>query len=69
MASTAAGVAVGSSVGHAVSSMFFGGRGSEPAAEAQAPPPQNYEQTSGFAGQNGQQAAGASCEAQSKGEY
>ncbi|KAI1919196.1 hypothetical protein LOZ58_004340 [Ophidiomyces ophidiicola] len=38
MASTAAGVAVGSSIGHAVGSFFTGGSSSAPAEAAQAPP-------------------------------
>lgn len=66
MASTAAGVAVGSSVGHGLSSMFFGGGGSsEPAPEAQSanPPAQWNEQ--GFNGQS----SGPSCDVQSKGEW
>ncbi|PYH98744.1 hypothetical protein BO71DRAFT_370409 [Aspergillus ellipticus CBS 707.79] len=38
MASTAAGVAVGSSIGHAIGGMFFGGGGSSAPAEQQAAP-------------------------------
>lgn len=61
MASTAAGVAVGSTVGHGLSNMLFGG-GSAPAEQAQAPP-QAYEQNA-YASQ--QQNVGVSCEQQSK---
>jgi coiled-coil-helix-coiled-coil-helix domain-containing protein 2 len=54
MAATAGSVAVGSTIGHGLSSMLFGGRGNEP--EAQAPP--QTQQT---------QAQGISCEVQAKG--
>ncbi|KAI9376255.1 hypothetical protein BJX61DRAFT_538953 [Aspergillus egyptiacus] len=40
MASTAAGVAVGSSIGHAVGGLFSGGGSSAPAEAQQAPPAQ-----------------------------
>ncbi|KAL1987753.1 hypothetical protein VTN96DRAFT_2593 [Rasamsonia emersonii] len=40
MASTAAGVAVGSSIGHAIGSLFTGGSSSAPAETQQAPAPQ-----------------------------
>lgn len=62
MASTAAGVAVGSTVGHGLSNMLFGG-GSAPAEQAQQAPPQEYQQGA-YQGQ--QQGVGMSCEAQSK---
>jgi hypothetical protein len=38
MASTAAGVAVGSSIGHAIGGLFSGGSSSPPAEAQQAPP-------------------------------
>ena len=63
MASTAAGVAVGSTMGHGLSNMLFGGSGSAP-AEAQQAPPQAYDQGA-YAGQQ-QQNMGVSCEQQSK---
>lgn len=62
MASTAAGVAVGSTVGHGLSNMLFGGSSSAP-AEAQQAPPQAYDQG---AHASQQQNIGASCEQQSK---
>ncbi|TFB03764.1 Mitochondrial intermembrane space cysteine motif-containing protein MIX17 [Trichoderma ghanense] len=51
MASTAAGVAIGSSVGHAIGGLFSGGS-SEPAApvQAQAAPQQNQQQYNNCAG-------------------
>jgi hypothetical protein len=66
MASTAAGVAVGSSLGHAMTGFFGGGGSSEPALEAQSAnaPAQWNEQ--GF--NNSNQAGSVSCEVQSKGE-
>ncbi|WFD15928.1 hypothetical protein MARU1_001954 [Malassezia arunalokei] len=67
MASTAAGVAVGSTVGHGISNFLFGGRSAEPAPAAnvpsdyaQAPPATQY--TDSFAEQN----TGVNCDAQSK---
>lgn len=63
MASTAAGVAVGSTVGHGLSNMLFGGSSSAPAEQAQQAPPQAYDQGA-YASQ--QQNMGASCEQQSK---
>jgi hypothetical protein len=63
MASTAAGVAVGSTVGHGLSNMLFGGSSSAPAEQAQQPAPQAYDQGA-YASQ--QQNIGASCESQSK---
>jgi len=60
MAATAGSVAVGSTIGHGISSMLFGGGGqAAPAQEApaSAPPVQH------------QQASGISCEAQAKGEF
>lgn len=71
MASTAAGVAVGSSVGHGISNMLFGGGGSAPAPEAQQQAmPEGYnQQQPGAWGQSSQQMnAGGNCEGQSKGE-
>ena len=62
MASTAAGVAVGSTMGHGLSNMLFGG-GSAPAEQAQQPA-QAYDQGA-YAGQQ-QQNMGVSCEQQSK---
>ncbi|KAE8221438.1 hypothetical protein CF319_g5201 [Tilletia indica] len=64
MASTAAGVAVGSSVGHGISSMFFGGGRSEaPVEQAQAQYPAQDQ-----AAQQGayQQTNVGTCEAQAK---
>ncbi|WFD47689.1 hypothetical protein GLX27_002345 [Malassezia furfur] len=61
MASTAAGVAVGSTVGHGISNMLFGGR-SEPAPAYDAPPAQQQAQTTEFA----QPQVGINCDAQSK---
>ncbi|BGP39889.1 hypothetical protein JCM10450v2_003863 [Rhodotorula kratochvilovae] len=58
MASTAAGVAVGSTVGHGLSSMLFGGGGSSTPAEAPAAPVEQ---------QTFQQARmGGACEVQAK---
>jgi len=60
MAATAGSVAVGSTIGHGISSMLFGGGGqAAPAQEApaSAPPVQH------------QQARGISCEVQAKGEF
>ncbi|KAL9935231.1 hypothetical protein V8E36_005579 [Tilletia maclaganii] len=66
MASTAAGVAVGSSVGHGISSMLFGGgsRSEAPAEQAQAQYPAYDQQQS----QQGayQQSNVGSCEVQAK---
>lgn len=62
MASTAAGVAVGSTVGHGLSNMLFGGSSSAPAEQVEQPP-QAYNQGA-YPGQ--QQAMGANCEQQSK---
>lgn len=66
MASTAAGVAVGSTMGHAVSNALFGGSGSsEP-----APQPQEQQQPAQWQGYSAQEATkGAACEAQSKGTF
>jgi len=60
MAATAGSVAVGSTIGHGLSNMLFGGR-SEPAApqEQQAPVQQQQQQS----------AYGASCDFQAKGEH
>ena len=56
MAATAGSVAVGSTIGHGLSSMLFGGNSSTP-AEAPAPPVQQQQQYQ----------SGASCEVQAKG--
>ncbi|KAL9710281.1 hypothetical protein Ac2012v2_006577 [Leucoagaricus gongylophorus] len=60
MAATAGSVAVGSTIGHGISSMLFGGGGQAASAQeapASAPPVQH------------QQASGISCEAQAKGKF
>ncbi|KAF8965055.1 hypothetical protein BDZ97DRAFT_1918498 [Flammula alnicola] len=54
MAATAGSVAVGSTIGHGLSSMLFGGGSAAAAPEAQAPPVQQ------------QQSGGISCEVQAK---
>lgn len=56
MASTAAGVAVGSTVGHGLSSMLFGG-GSSQAAPVAEPQQQSFEE----------RRMGGSCDIQAKG--
>ena len=56
MAATAGSVAVGSTIGHGISSMLFGGGGSAAASEAQAPPVQQQQYQSNI-----------SCEIQAKG--
>lgn len=56
MAATAGSVAVGSTIGHGLSSMLFGG-GGHAAPAAEAPPVQ----------QQNQNASGVSCEVQAKG--
>lgn len=56
MAATAGSVAVGSTIGHGISSMLFGGGGSAAAPEAQAPPVQQQQYQSNI-----------SCEVQAKG--
>jgi hypothetical protein len=58
MAATASSVAVGSTVGHGLSNMLFGGRSEAPVEQQQAPPQQQY------APQN----SGLSCDFQAKGE-
>lgn len=58
MAATAGSVAIGSTIGHGLSNMLFGGSSSTP-AEAQAPPAQQQQQFQ----------SGASCEIQAKGMY
>lgn len=66
MASTAAGVAVGSSVGHGISNMLFGSR-AEPAPAAEAPPAQPYDQAAATApGGFSEPQMGINCEPQSK---
>ena len=59
MAATAGSVAVGSTIGHGLSSMLFGGGQAAPPVEQQAPPQQQQ--------QSYQQ--GVSCEVQAKGVY
>ena len=60
MAATAGSVAVGSTIGHGLSSMLFGGSSSAaPAQEAQAVPVQQQQST--------YQAQGISCEVQARG--
>ncbi|CCO31218.1 Mitochondrial intermembrane space cysteine motif-containing protein MIC17 OS=Saccharomyces cerevisiae (strain ATCC 204508 / S288c) GN=MIC17 PE=1 SV=1 [Rhizoctonia solani AG-1 IB] len=56
MAATASSVAVGSTVGHGLSNMLFGGRSEAPVEQQQAPPQQQY------APQN----SGLSCDFQAK---
>lgn len=63
MAATAGSVAVGSTVGHGISSMLFGG--SSARAEEQ-PSPQQLNQQANAAPYGNQQAAGISCEGQAK---
>ena len=65
MASTAAGVAVGSTVGHGLSNMLFGGGSQAPPAPEQYQQPSTMQATE-FAQE--QSRMGASCEGQSKGE-
>ena len=60
MAATAGSVAVGSTIGHGISSMLFGGGGGAAATEGQAPPVQQQTQQT-------QQTGGISCEVQAKG--
>lgn len=57
VASTAAGVAVGSTVGHGLSSMLFGGGGGQQVAPAAEPQQQSFEE----------RRMGGSCEIQAKG--
>lgn len=56
MAATAGSVAVGSTIGHGISNMLFGGSSAAPPVEQQPPVAQQQ-----------QQWAGASCEIQAKG--
>ena len=58
MAATAGSVAVGSTIGHGLSSMLFGGSSNSAAPVAEAPPVQQQQQ---------QQMGGVSCEVQAKG--
>jgi len=60
MAATAGSVAVGSTIGHGLSSMLFGGGGAAPPVEQQQQPPTQQQQ--GY-----QQ--GMICEVQAKGSY
>ncbi|PWN51614.1 hypothetical protein IE53DRAFT_386020 [Violaceomyces palustris] len=67
MASTAAGVAVGSTVGHGLSNLLFGGSSSSSAEPASTPapaPPQSYDQQQASSYSN--QGVGVNCETQSK---
>ncbi|KZT23706.1 hypothetical protein NEOLEDRAFT_1179923 [Neolentinus lepideus HHB14362 ss-1] len=64
MAATAGSVAVGSTVGHGISSMLFGG--SSARAEEQPSPQQLNQQANAAPYANQQQAAGISCEGQAK---
>ncbi|EIW78508.1 hypothetical protein CONPUDRAFT_61317 [Coniophora puteana RWD-64-598 SS2] len=57
MAATAGSVAIGSTIGHGLSSMLFGGSSSSAPVEQQAPPVQQQQQTWG---------SGAACEIQAK---
>ena len=57
MAATAGSVAIGSTIGHGISSMLFGGSSSAP-VDSQAPPQQAYQ---------AQQAGGLNCDAMAKG--
>ncbi|KAG8735259.1 hypothetical protein FRC10_010813 [Ceratobasidium sp. 414] len=59
MAATAGGVAVGSTLGHGLSSMLFGGR-------TEAPPPAEYQQPVQQQQQHQQQNSGLSCDFQAK---
>ena len=60
MAATAGSIAVGSTIGHGISSMLFGGGGGS-AAAAEAPPVQQQQVQQ-------QSQGGISCEVQAKGE-
>ena len=60
MAATAGSVAVGSTIGHGISHMLFGGGGGSQPVE-QSPPVQHQQQTF--------QQSGISCETQAKGLY
>lgn len=63
MAATAGSVAVGSTIGHGLSSMLFGGSShAAPAPEAQAVPVQQQQQST-------YQAQGVTCETQAKGAF
>ncbi|EDR07974.1 uncharacterized protein LACBIDRAFT_327173 [Laccaria bicolor S238N-H82] len=57
MAATAGSVAIGSTIGHGLSSMLFGGSSNSAAPVAEAPPVQQQQQ---------QQMGGVSCEVQAK---
>ena len=59
MAATAGSVAVGSTIGHGLSSMLFGGGGGHSQPVEQSPPVQQQQQTF--------QQSGISCEVQAKG--
>ncbi|ORZ09908.1 hypothetical protein BCR42DRAFT_423309 [Absidia repens] len=67
MATTAAGVAVGSAAGHAITAgvgSLFGGSSSEPEQQQQAPPQQQYQQQQQYQAPAAPQ--GAACEADAK---
>jgi hypothetical protein len=61
MAATAGSVAVGSTIGHGISHMLFGGGGGQSQPVEQGPPVQQQQQTF--------QQTGISCETQAKGSY
>lgn len=61
MAATAGSVAVGSTIGHGLSSMLFGGGGGHSQPVEQSPPVQQQQQTF--------QQSGLSCETQAKGSF
>lgn len=65
MAATAGSVAVGSTIGHGLSNMLFGGR-SEPAPAPEAQPP-TYQATP--VQQQSYQTQGISCDVQAKGVF
>ncbi|ORZ10520.1 hypothetical protein BCR42DRAFT_422544 [Absidia repens] len=68
MASTAAGVAVGSSVGHAIGSMFTGGQAQDtpPPMDQQQQQPVEQQQYAGQQQQQQQNAVAGNCEADAK---
>jgi hypothetical protein len=61
MAATAGSVAVGSTIGHGLSSMLFGGGGGHSQPVEQSPPVQQQQQTF--------QQSGISCDVQAKGSF
>lgn len=69
VASTAAGVAVGSTAGHALGSLFMGNRGENEPVEQQQPQQPQYSDQQQYAGQQQyqqQQAVVGNCEADAK---